>query len=73
LRVTGAPEEILRPLAELLIVDALVGSGRAARVTEFGLGVSVRGIRQLKLSWEPPRRYSNERAQRRSISGQVRL
>jgi hypothetical protein len=73
LRVSRAPDEIHRPLAELLIVDALVGSGRAARVTEFSLGVSVRGIRQLKLSWEPPRRYSNEGAQRRSISGQVRL
>ena len=73
LRAARVPDEIARPLAELLIVDALVGSGRAARVTDFRLGAAVRGERRLMLGWEPPRRYSNERAEPRSIEGQVRL
>src|SRR5262249_34036488 len=34
LREARVPDEVTRPLAELVIVDALVGSGRAARVTE---------------------------------------
>src|SRR5437773_411212 len=52
------PEEIVRPLAELLIVDALVGSGRAARVTAFKRGVRIRGMQRLTLSWESQRRYA---------------
>jgi len=73
LRAARVPDEITRPLAELLIVDALVGSGRAVRVTEYRLGAAVRGLRRLTLAWEPPRRYSNEHATVRTIEGQVRL
>jgi hypothetical protein len=73
LRAARVPDEIARPLAELLIVDALVGSGRAVRVTDFRLGAAVRGERRLMLSWEPPRRYSNERSVTRTIEGPVRL
>lgn len=73
LRAARVPDEIARQLTELLIVDALVGSGRAARVTDFRLGAAVRGERRLMLSWEPPRHYSNERVAARTIEGQVRL
>ena len=73
LRTARVPDEIARPLAELLVVDALVGSGRAVRVTDFRLGANVGGGRRLTLSWEPPRQYSNERATTRSIEGDVRL
>jgi hypothetical protein len=73
LRAARVSDEIARPLAELLIVDALVGSGRAARVTEFRLGAAVRGVRRLTLGWEPPRRYSNERLEARAIAGDVKL
>jgi hypothetical protein len=73
LRAARVPDEIARPVAELLIVDALVGSGRAVRVTEFRLGAAVRGLRRLTLAWESPRRYSNERATVRTVEGQVRL
>ena len=45
LRAAHVPDEIVRPLAELLIVDELVGSGRAERVTTFKLGASVGGSR----------------------------
>ncbi len=74
LREAQVPDEIVRSLAELMLVDELVGSGRAARVTEFRLGGSVRGLRRLKLAWERPRRYENETRKRpQSLLGQVRL
>ena len=74
LRDAGVPDEIVRSLAEVLIVEELAGSGRAERVTEFRLGASVGGLRRLELGWEPPRRYANERRGRtRSLEGQVRL
>jgi hypothetical protein len=73
LRTARVADEITRPLAELLIADEMVGSGRAARLTEFRLGASVRGIRRLVVGWEPFRRYSNERLAPRKVEGQVRL
>ena len=74
LRDASVPDEIVRSLAELMIVDELVGSGRAERVADFKMGASVGGWRKLELSWEPPRRYVNEpRGRRRSLSGRVRL
>ena len=74
LRDAGAPDEIVRSLAEVMIVEELVGSGRAARVTKFRLGASVGGLRRLEIEWEPPRRYANEkRAQRHRLVGRVRL
>ena len=74
LREARVPDEIVRALAEVMIVDELVGSGRAARVTTFRLGASVGGWRRLELAWEPPRRYANERRERgQPLVGQVRL
>ncbi len=74
LRDASVPDEIVRALAEVMIVDELVGSGRAARVTTFRLGASVGGMRRLELSWEPPRRYTNVRpVPRQPLVGQVRL
>jgi len=73
LRAARVPDEIVRPLAELLIVDELVGSGRAERVTAFKLGASVGGMRKLTLEWVPFSHYTNERATTRRIEGQARL
>lgn len=73
LRAAHVADEITRPLAELLIADALIGSGRAARLTDFRLGASVRGVRQLTLGWEPPHRHSNDRPAVRKVEGRVRL
>ena len=74
LRDARVPDEIVRSLAQLMIIDELVGSGRAARVTKFRLGASVGGKRRLELEWEPPQRYENERQRpRRKLEGQVRL
>ena len=74
LRDARVPDEIVRSLAELMIVDELVGSGRAARVTKFRLGASVGGQRRLELDWEPPRRYANEgRPPERQLVGQLQI
>ena len=73
LRVAGVPDEIVRPLAEVMVVDGLLGSGRAARVTLFRLGASVGGQRRLELEWEPAQRYENEGRERRQLDGRVRL
>jgi hypothetical protein len=74
LRRARVPDEIIRPLAELMIVDSLVGSERAARITDFRLGASVGGIRRLEFTWEPRKRYSgDDRPKRRKVTGQLRL
>lgn len=73
LREAPVSEEIVRPLAELLITELLVGSGRARSVTSFRLGVAIRGTRHLTLAWETAPRYSNERSAVRSISGNVKI
>ena len=74
LRDVRVPDEIVRSLAELMIVDELVGTGRAARITRFQLGTAVGGLRRLELEWEPPQRYANERRRpKRKSVGQVRL
>lgn len=76
LREAKVSEEIVRSLAEVMIVDELVGSGRAARVTKFRLGASVGGQRRLELEWEPPPPLgtaNKSQGQRRSIDGLVAL
>jgi Domain of unknown function (DUF4062) len=73
LRKYPVSEEIIRPVSELLITDALVGTGRAKSISEFRLGVPLHGHRKLTLSWEVPNRYSSEPVAVRSISGDVKI
>jgi len=73
LREAKVSDEITRSLAELLVVDELVDSGRATRLTEFNLGVAIRGVRRLKLSWEVRSRYLGESFDVRTVEGLVRL
>jgi hypothetical protein len=73
LRERPVSEEILRPIAELLLTDALVGSGRAARIVAFKLGIAVRGRRKCILEWQTPRRFSNDRETTKTIEGVVTL
>jgi hypothetical protein len=73
LRENPVSEEIVRPLAELLITDLLVGTERAKRIVTFRLGVAIQGRRKLALAWEPPSRYSNQTERIREISGDVKL
>ena len=73
LRENPVSEEIIRPLSELLVTDLLVSTGRARSIRRFRLGVAVRGRRNLTLSWEPPKRYSNETTTVRSVSGEAKI
>ena len=74
LREAAVPDEVVRPLAELMVVDELVGSGRAARVSKFRLGASVGGQRRLELQWKSDQRYANERRPRKfELEGTVEL
>ena len=76
LREAKVSDEIVRSLAEVMIVDELVGSGRATRVTKFRLGASVGDQRRLELEWEPPPPLgiaNKSHGQRRSIDGLVAL
>jgi len=66
-------EEVIRPIGQVLITEALVGSGRAERVVHFRLGPPVAGRRRAELQWQPPRRYSNNRSGLRKIEGVVQL
>lgn len=73
LRTQTVPDEILRPLAELLLAESLVGSGRITRITNFRLGANVAGRRRLELGWETRSRYSNSSPERRKRDGFVAL
>jgi hypothetical protein len=73
LRENPVSEEIVRPLAELLVTDLLVGTDRAKRIVTFRLGVAIQSRRKLALAWEPPSRYSNQTERIREISGEVKL
>ncbi len=73
LREHPVSEEALRPISELLLTDELVGSGRAARISSFKLGVPVRGRRRCEIKWQSPRRFSNDRDTTKMIEGYVTL
>lgn len=66
-------EEIVRPIAQLLLAEALVGGGRAERIAQFRLGPVVSGRRRFELQWQPPRRHSADRPALRTIDGTVTL
>jgi hypothetical protein len=69
----GLSEEIVRPVAHLLLTEALVGHGRASRITRMRIGLPVAGRRAFRLAWEGPRRYPDLPPERRSIEGVVEL
>jgi Domain of unknown function (DUF4062) len=69
----GLSEEIVRPIAHLLLTEALVGSGRATRIKRFRLGPPIAGRRRFELAWEEPRRFENARTEQRQIEGEVSI
>lgn len=73
LRTQRVSEEVIRPIGQVLVTEALVGSGRAERVVHFRLGPPIAGRRRAELQWQPPRRYSNNRSGLRKIEGVVQL
>jgi hypothetical protein len=64
-------EDSVPGIAEVLMVDALVGSGRADRVTKVRAGPRHGGRRRLRVEWLPRQRFSNEVPQRRAIEGDL--
>ena len=54
----GLDEDSFAGAAEVLLVESLVGSGRAGRVTALQIGPARSG-HLLRLGWEAPRRFSN--------------
>jgi len=68
LNQVGLDEDSFVAAAEVLLVESLVGSGRAARVTALQIGPTRSG-RPLRLEWVAPRRFSNVEPERRRIEG----
>ena len=58
--------------AEILLIESLVGSGRAARITALHIGPARSG-HALRLEWEAPRRFSNVTPERRQIEGKLHI
>ena len=73
LRGVALSEEIIRPIAHLLLTETLVGMGRASRITQLRLGPPVAGGRRFTLEWEAPRRYADVQPERRLIDGVLHL
>lgn len=74
LRGAGIGEESIRPVARLLLVEALVGSGRAEGIIAFRLGPRrANGQRALDLRWRERRRYQNVDPEERGIRGDIEL
>lgn len=74
LRGAGIGEESIRPIARLLLVEALVGSGRAEGIIAFRLGPRrPNGQRALELRWRERRRYQNVDPDERAVRGDVNL
>lgn len=56
-----------------VLIETLVGSGRAERVTAFRMGPQHRGAHQILVEWLPVRRFSNVEPVVRSVEGHVGL
>ena len=67
----GLDEDSFAGAAEVLLVESLVGSGRAGRITALQIGPAHSGL-PLRLEWEAPRRFSNVAPERRRIEGKLR-
>jgi hypothetical protein len=66
-------EEVIRPVAHLLLTEALVGGKKASRITRLRLGPAVAGRRRLELAWQTPRHHESVDPGTRHIDGAVSL
>jgi Domain of unknown function (DUF4062) len=64
-------EDSVPAVAEILLVEELVGSGRAERLTALRVGPRRRGTRRVLLEWLPRRRYTNVTPKTRIVEGEV--
>jgi hypothetical protein len=60
LRGRHLDDQVVRPIAHLLIAEHLLSAGDASTVDGFMLGPDHGGVRLAQVTWTPPRRYSNE-------------
>lgn len=58
-----------RPIARLLLVERLVGNGKASSVEQVELGPEHVGRRRVRLTYTDPRRYSNTSPEQRILEG----
>lgn len=59
LRGRNLADDIVRPVAHLLIAEHLLSTEEAATIDSFRLGPRRNGARLLAVTWTPPRRYVN--------------
>jgi hypothetical protein len=69
----GASEEALRPILRLLVVESLVASGRARRLTDLRLGPPRPDGRRILGGWETRSRHPGDQSERRQVEGTVRI
>jgi hypothetical protein len=59
-------------ITTLVLVEGLVGSGRAGRLVRCSVGPRVRDTRRVMVEWEDPAVYANVEPARRCIDGEWR-
>lgn len=62
-------DEAVRPIAELLLTEHLIGGKLAEDIVHFRLGPQVRGRRRLQLSWRPEINYVGLPQNLRTVEG----
>lgn len=65
------PDEIIRPVARLLVSEWLLRVGQADTLTEFRLGPKRQGRRTLAIGWNERRVYTNAASGSQRIQGEV--
>jgi hypothetical protein len=65
----GLPQASFEAVARLLVVERLIGSGRASRVADFTVGPAHQGMRAVHVAWCDALYASNVSPAQREISG----
>ena len=69
----GLPPSAEESVARVLVVERLLGRGRASRLTQFALGPPHLGARRVEVEYVEPQRYANQTPQIRRIEGTRRV
>lgn len=69
LPTSALPEGSVEPIARLLIVEHLIGGGKAGSLESFEIGPAHKGARRVRLTYTEPRRYTNEEPGMREVDG----
>lgn len=64
-------EDAVGAVAEVLLVEELIGSGRVERLTMVRVGPVQKGKRRVSLTWVPRQRYTNVPPEPRGVEGEV--